>query len=229
MKIPWLLITYLRIKGKAIENKNEKKQFMVENNNFAPMTRKNIFFAAGCCLLFMAACQSPQDQIVRKWQVESVENPSEDSLIKVQEQSIDTITTLDSNMILYFGSTNVDSVKTAIKKTFKENVENSKKQQAEFIKQVTMEFRKDSTMVQTVMGKSDTAKWYMEKDKKSIVLAPLHPMAGMPDRKDVYQIEKLTSSQLRFKVSQNNIHTYINLKAASDEKKADEKKAEEKK
>lgn len=185
------------------------------------MTRKNLLFVAGCSLFFLAACQSSKDQIVRKWQVESVDNPAEDSSILAQQKSIDTITTLDSSMITYFGSTNVDSIKSEIKKEFLKNVEQGKKQRSEYLKQITMDFRSDSIMIQTAMGNSDTAKWYLAGDK-DIVLVPLRPIAGAPDRKDTFHIEKIGSSNLRLKITQSGMSSYINLIAAT-EKKAEKK------
>ncbi len=178
---------------------------------------RNILFLAGCCLFILAACQSSKDQIVRKWQVDSVDNPAEDSSILVQQKSIDTITTLDSSMITYFGSTNVDSIKEEIKKEFLKNVEQGKKQRSEYLKQITMDFRKDSIMIQTAMGNSDTAKWYLAGDK-DIVLVPLKPIAGAPERKDTFHIEKINNSNLRLKVTQGGLSSFINLVAASDKK-----------
>lgn len=194
------------------------------------MNRKNLLLVAGGALLFMAACQSSTDQIVRKWQVTSMENPIEDSMIKVQEHSIDTISTLDSNMITYFGSSNLDSIKTVIKKNFKENIDNSKKQQEEFIKQLTMDFHKDSTLIQEGGGRADTLKYALDDKKKELTLSLKNAPAGMPNKPVVMKIEKLTSSELRLKVQQEGQSSgvYINLKPAA-EKKAEEKKAEEKK
>ena len=130
-------------------------------------------------------------------------------------------------MITYLGSTNVDSIKAEIKKEFLKNVEQGKKQRAEYLKQITMDFRKDSIMIQSAMGNADTAKWYLA-GEKDIILVPLRPIAGAPERKDTFHIEKVNSSNLRLKITQGGLTSYINLTAAAAEKK-EEKKAEEKK
>jgi hypothetical protein len=203
---------------------------ITQNHNFAAMNRKNILFVAGCCLFFLASCQSSNDQIVRKWQVESVDNPSQDSMMNVQRKSIDTISTLDSAMIEYFQSTNLDSIKKEIQIDFDKSMAERKKQFEEYVKQITMEFRSDSIMLQTVMGNSDSAKWFLA-DSKTIVLSPLNPMPGAPDSKDTFFIDKSSSNELRLKIAKAGSISYINMKAATESKSAKEEtqKTEEQK
>lgn len=187
------------------------------------MNRKNLLFAAGAGLIFLAACQSPKDQIVRKWQVEGIESPTRDSMFKVQEKSIDTITVVDSNMAMYLGTFNVDSVKMIAKKQMAE----SKLQQDKQVKEISMNFLKDGIMIQEGGGRTDSLKWVLTDDKK-LLLSALNPPAGMPNRTDTLIVDKISGTDLRFKVDNPQGQLFINLKAAG-EKKADDKKAEEKK
>lgn len=187
------------------------------------MTRKNLLFVAGSCLLFLAACQSPKEQIVRKWQIDSFESPYRDSMMKVQEHSIDTITMVDSNMAMYAGTFNPDSFKMIIKKQMKDQ----KDEQEKMAKQITMNFLKDGIMIQEGGGRSDSMKYTMP-DDKTLELSPLNPPAGMPNKPEKLTIEKISSSEMRLKVGKEHQEMFISMKAAG-EKKADEKKADEKK
>ena len=192
--------------------------------NFAPMNRKNLLFVAGASLIFLAACQSPKDQIVRKWQVEGIESATRDSMFKVQEKSIDTITVIDSNMAMFMGTTNVDSFKTMAKAKMAE----SKTEQENQMKQISMNFLKDGIMIQEGGGRADSLKWVLTEDGKQLLLSALNPPAGMPNRTDTLHVDKISASNLRFKVVNPQGNLFINLKAAG-ETKAEDKKAEEKK
>ncbi|WP_162902796.1 hypothetical protein [Taibaiella koreensis] len=198
---------------------------MAENYNFAPMTRKNRLFVAGSCLLLLAACQSPKDQIVRKWQIDSFESPFRDSMLKVQEHSIDTITVVDSNMAMYVGTFNVDSFKMLLKKQIRQSKEDYEKA----AKESRLTFTKDGYMIneEGSAGRKDSMKYTLTDDKKLIV-KPVNIPAGMPSKPDTINIEKISSSEMRFKVGKEKQVMYINLKPAG-ESKATEKKAEEKK
>jgi len=188
------------------------------------MTRKNRLFVAGSCLLLLAACQSPKDQIVRKWQIDSFESPFRDSMAKVQEHSIDTITVVDSNMAMYVGTFNVDSFKMLLKKQIKQQKEEYEKA----AKESTLTFTKDGFMInEEGSGRKDSLKYTLTDDKK-LVVTPVNAPAGMPNKPDTINIEKISASEMRFKVGKEKQIMYINLKAAG-ENKAAEKKAEEKK
>ncbi len=187
------------------------------------MTRKNLLFVAGCGLFFLAACQSPKDQLARKWQVDTVEDPFTDSMMKIQEKSIDTISVVDSNMAMYAGTFNLDSFKMIIKKQMNDQKEEKEK----MAKQISMNFLKDGIMIQEGGGRSDSLKYSLTDDNKAVVLKAKTPPPGMPDRSDTLHVDKLSASELRFKVSQGPRSLFINLKPAS-EKKAEEKKEEKK-
>ncbi len=183
------------------------------------MNRKNLLLAAGCSLLILASCQSSnKDQIVRKWQVESFESPYMDSIRKAQEMSIDTISTLDSNMARMAGTNNLDSFKMM----FKKQMQSQKEAMDEMYKQISMEFQQGGIMVQTGGGRTDSLK-YTVADKK-LMLSPLNPPAGVPSTTDTLEIEKLSATEMKLKIGKTgNQVAFINLKAASD-KKAEEKK-----
>jgi len=188
------------------------------------MNRKNLLFVAGAGLIFLASCQSPKDQIVRKWQVENIEVPARDSMMKVQEKSIDTITVLDSNMAMFMGTNNLDSFKMLAKQQMAE----TKKQQDEQVKQMSMTFLKDGIMLQEGGGRTDSAKWVMSEDGKKVTLSPVTAQAGMPNSDQAFLVDKISSSNLRLKIEQPQGVVYINFKAAG-EQKAEAKKEEEKK
>lgn len=183
------------------------------------MNRKNLLLAAGCGLLILASCQSSnKDQIVGKWQMVNVESPFMDSIMKAQEHAIDTISTLDSNMARMAGTNNLDSFKMM----FKKQMQSQKEAMDEMVKNITMEFQKDGTMLQADGGRVDTLSYIVTTDKK-LKLALKNPPAGAPKDTTTLAIEKLSSSELRLKMGEGNQARYANLKAAS-EKKAEEKK-----
>lgn len=157
----------------------------------------------------MAACQSPKDQIVRKWQIDSFESPYRDSMMKVQEHSIDTITVVDSGMAMFAGTFNADSFKTIIKKQMKDQ----KEEQDKMAKQITMNFQKDGIMIQEGSGRTDSLKYTMP-DEKTLELSMMNPPAGMPNKPEKLMIEKISSSEMRLKAGKDNQIVYINLKAA---------------
>jgi hypothetical protein len=184
------------------------------------MTRKNILFAAGCSLIFLAACQSPKDQIVRKWQMDKIESPTADSMMKLREKAIDTMTTFDSSMVMYFHTTNLDSIKLLMKK----EMQTYKEQQEASAKQGSMNFRKDGIIIFEGGGNADSLKWQLIEEKK-LVLSAIDPSKG-PAQMDTFIVDKLTSSDLRLKLEKGTNKVFFNLKPAG-EKKAE--KAEEKK
>ncbi len=168
------------------------------------MKLNTILLAAGCGLFFLASCQSPKDQIVRKWQVSSYSSPASDSLYQLQLNMYDTLTAVDSNMALFFQTYNLDSIKLI----GKGKLEEAKKQQDDMVKEITMEFRKDGFMVQEGQGRKDSIK-YDVKDKLVLLTMP-----GQEDITDTFHIEKISGSDLRLKVGNPGDEAFIDLKAA---------------
>ena len=89
-------------------------------------------------------------------------------------------------------------------------------------KEVVMTFTKEGSMIQEAGGRADTA-LYTLTDDKTITLKPKNAVPGMPDKPQIWHIEKISSSELKVKVDQEGHPIFINLKAASD-KKAETKK-----
>jgi|SRR5690606_239922 len=168
------------------------------------MKLNSILLAAGCGLFFLASCQSPKDQIVRKWQVSSYSSPAADSMYQLQLEMYDTLSTVDSNMAMFFQTDNLDSIKAIGKR----NLEEAKKQQDEMVKQITMEFRKDGYMVQEGQGRRDSIQ-YTVSDKQILLTMP-----GQEVVADTFRIEKISASDLRLKVGPEGDESYIDLKAA---------------
>lgn len=168
------------------------------------MKLNNLLLAAGCGLFFLAACQSPKDQIIRKWQVSSINSPASDSLFQLQLSMYDTMTTVDSSMILFFQTSNLDSIKIIAKS----KLEDAKKQQDEMVKEISMDFRKDGYMVQEGQGRKDSAK-YEIKDKLVLLTMP-----GQEGMIDTFHIENISGSDLKLKAGPTGNEVYINLKPA---------------
>lgn len=166
--------------------------------------KNNLILATGCCLLFLAACQSPKDQIVRKWQMESFDTPVMDSIMEVRKKSIDTMSTLDTNMAAFFGTQNLDSIKSILKA----QMEEYKTQQNEVAKQGYIDFHKNGTAVFASGINVDSFKWEL-KGKKQLLISPFKMDAnGHPD---TMVIENISAKGLRLKMTQGANSMFINL------------------
>jgi len=172
--------------------------------------KTNLIIASGCCLFFLAACQSPREQILGKWQVESFQNPTQDSMMKAHEHSIDTISHVDSTMAQFLGTYDLDSVKAILKKQMTDR----KKMEADAAKQSSMEFRKDSTVIIVNGINVDTAIWTISDDKK-ITFAPLTPQPQAQSA--TFDIESLSNSKLKLKINRGESTLYINLRPFTKE------------
>jgi len=168
--------------------------------------KTSLFLASGSCLLFLAACQSPKGQLVKKWQVESFQNPMRDSMMKVQEHSIDTISQVDTNMAKFYRTSNLDSLKTILKK----QIEDQKKMEADAAKQSAMEFFKDSTVVMYNGIHVDTAKWSLTDDNKKLTFAPLTPQG--PDQSATFDVLTLSDKKLELKINRGQSSMQINMR-----------------
>lgn len=173
--------------------------------------KNSLFLVAGSCLLFLAACQSSNDQLVQKWQVESFQSPMRDSMLKMQEQSIDTMSQVDTNMAKFYGTSNLDSLKILLKG----QIESQKKLEADAAKQSAMEFLKDSIVIMYNGVQIDSAKWVLSDDKKQLTFSPLNPTG--PEKAATFDIITLTSNSLQLKMTQGNNSMQINLRPFTKE------------
>jgi len=173
--------------------------------------KNNLIIASGCCLLFLAACQSPKERILGKWQVESFQNPTQDSMMKAHEHSIDTISRVDSTMAQFLGTYDLDSVKAILKKQMTDR----KKMEEDAAKQSSMDFYNDSTVVIVNGINVDTAIWSMTDDGKKITFSPPKPQPQAQSA--TFDIETLTSHKLKLKINRGESTLYINLRPFTKE------------
>lgn len=172
---------------------------------------KIIAFAAACGILGMVACQSPNDKIVKKWQVTAFENPTTDSILKEREKSIDTITMVDSNMVMFFQTDNLDSIKALMR----DELNQFKVQQGEAAKQSYMDFRSSGTVIMAGGLNVDSATWaIVNKDK---LIFSNFPKEGVPATHDTFEILKISDKELSIKYSTDLTSSTINLRPYTKE------------
>lgn len=202
---------------------------------FAPMNRKNLLFVAGSCLLFLASCQGGKNpNITGKWQATAIEAPGQDSIIKsqikMQMEQIDALSSVDSNMIKRFGTSDLE----AIKKMAKEEVNKQPEQMKEKMKEAAADFKfelmSDGTAITFSKEASDTANWYFADNGKKLMLDPFERKAKQGSMQGnqvmIFDIVHAGSDSLRLRFHQPvGEDVYVNLRPAKDgAKKADEKK-----
>jgi hypothetical protein len=166
--------------------------------------KNNLLLATGCCLLLLAACQSPKEQIAQKWQIESFEAPVMDSIMEARKHSIDTMTTIDTNMVAFFGTQDLDSIKTILKAQMDEY----KTQQNEVAKQGYIDFHKNGTAIFASGINVDSLKWEL-KGKKQLLLSPIKEKEGA--HPDTMTIENISAKKLRLKMTQGSNSMFVNL------------------
>lgn len=165
----------------------------------------NLTLIVGLGLLTFASCKSPKEQIIKKWQVVSMENKHDDSMAKAYLESIDTIKTLDTMMAMNFGSFNLDTIKLRMK----ESVNKEMDQRKERSKMLSLDFHKNGVVVLGNAGKTDSVK-YVITDKKQVVFIPFPSQkAGKPDT--VFIIESISGNALKFKMAEPPYPVYLNL------------------
>lgn len=162
------------------------------------------FLFTGICLLTMASCQSPKDQLTKKWQVVSFEDNHGDSMANAYLKSVDTITVVDTMMMLNFGTSNLDSIKSMMR----EDVDKEKEQREESAKMTSLNFKKNGYVEISNGANIDSAKW--ELIDKNVILSISDP-SGTP-RADTFTIENISSNKLKFKLEQANRKVYLNLR-----------------
>ncbi len=133
------------------------------------------------------------------------------------------MTTFDSAMVMYFHTTNLDSIKLLMKK----EMQNYKEQQEANAKQGSMNFRKDGIIIFEGGGNSDSMKWQLLEEKK-LVLTAMDP-AKAPTQVDTFIVDKLTASDLRLKMEKGTNKVFFNLKPASEKKSRKNRESRRKK
>lgn len=166
----------------------------------------NLTLIVGLGLLTFASCKSPKEQIVKKWQVVSMENKHDDSMAQAYLESIDTIKTVDTMMAMNFGSFNLDTIKSKMK----ESVNTEMEQRKESAKLLSLDFRKDGVVILGNAGRTDSVK-YAITDKKKLVFIPFpDKKAGKADT--VFIIESISGNSLKFKMAEAPYEVFLNLR-----------------
>lgn len=169
--------------------------------------RNQLFLATGCGLLLLASCQNPKEQITGKWQFESYETPTMDSMADARKQAIDTITHVDSAMAAFMGTYDLDSIKAILK----EHAEDYKEQQKDAATMSAVTFLKSGETIFYSGPQSDTSKWeIIGKDK--LILSPYSETQKQAGAKpDTAFIESISKDKMRLKLPQGNNYIFINL------------------
>ena len=166
----------------------------------------NLTLIVGIGLLSLASCQSPEEQIVKKWQVVSMENKHDDSMAQDYLKSIDTITSVDTMLAMNFGSFDLDTIKSRMKESVNADME----QRKESAKLLSLDFRKDGVVVFGNAGRMDSIKYEIV-DKKKLVFIPFPDQPeGKPDT--VFLIESISGSSLKFKMAEAPYDVFLNLR-----------------
>lgn len=182
--------------------------------------KNQLLLATGCGLLLMASCQNPKDQIIGKWQFDSFETPSMDSMAIERKKAIDTISHVDSSMAAFLHTTNLDSIKTILKT----HTDDYKQQQKDVAAMSSVSFLKSGEAIFHNGLQNDTNKWeIIGKDK--LVLSPFNEKQRQAGQKpDTAIIESISKDKIRLKAPQGNNVLYINLRTFTKE---DSTKAED--
>jgi|GEM_PF-1935022 len=174
--------------------------------------KTNLILVSGISLLSLASCQSPKEQIVKKWQVVSFEDNHGDSMANAYLKSIDTITTVDSMLAMNFGSFDLDTIKTRMK----ESVNKDRDQRKESAKMLSLNFRKDGVVEMSNASNVDSLK-YEILDNKKIVFIPFEKAVAGAKADTVFQIEKISGNSLKFKMIQLPNEVFLNLRPFTKE------------
>lgn len=206
---------------------------------FCAMIRKKLLFAAGTGLLFMASCQNGNNpNIAGKWQASAIDVPSQDSMMKeqmkMQEQQIDALTEVDSNMAKQFGTNDLAAIKAKAKEEMAKQPEEMKKRMVEAAADFSFELMKDGKAVTFSKMANDTANWYFADNGKKLVLDPFETKKENPNpmaqqQVMIFDIIHASSDSLRLRVHQQpGQDVFINLHPAKDGDKKAETKEEKK-
>jgi hypothetical protein len=200
---------------------------------FCAMIRKNLLFAAGAALLFMASCQNGNNpNIAGKWQASAIEFPTQDSIMKeqmkMQEQQIDALTEVDSNLAKQFGTNDLATIKTKAKEELAKQSGEMKKRMEEAASDFAFELMKDGKAVTFNEMGNDTATWYFADNGKKLILDPfeikkenVNPMAQ--PQVMIFDVLHASSDSLRLRFHQPvGQDVFINMRPS----KGDSKKAE---
>lgn len=180
--------------------------------------RNQLLLATGCSLIFLASCQSSKNQIIGKWQIDSFESPSMDSITQVRKKAIDTISHVDSSMASMLGTSNLDS----IKKILKSHADDYKQQQKDASVLSSVSFLKNGDAVFHTGIQNDTSKWEIVGKNKLILSPSTEAQKKAGAKPDTAYIETISKEKIRLKLHQGKNLVFVNLRPYT---KADSMKA----
>ena len=145
--------------------------------------------------------------LTRTWYATNLENPLMDTMMKQGQMFIDTVgknTDAATNAATY-GVTNMDSLRHVLQTQF----DSVKHLQDEALKQTVFTFRKDGIALLAFSGRTDSAKWMLDKDG-NLILDEI--TASGRGNKIKMEVVELNNDQLKLKFNVNNSSSTVTFK-----------------
>jgi hypothetical protein len=168
---------------------------------------RSVIIAALVPMVMLSCKHSKRDLIIGAWHAVKLDNPEMDSFFINSQAFIDTVgkgTDAAANMQLY-GVANMDSMRKVLQGQY----DSAKAIQMQAVTNTVFNFRKDSIVVLSFNGATDSSKWYFD-ESGALVLDELatNQQAG----KVKMDVLELTDATLKLKFEENNATSTVTFK-----------------
>src|SRR6201985_11281 len=147
--------------------------------------------------------------ITGKWQATLIDIPSQDSIMhvqmKAQNEQVEGLTEVDSNMIERFGTNDLATIKKMAKEEIAKQPEQTKAEMKKRTEEISMELMSDGKAISSFGGEPEPLKWYFADDGKKLFLDPFEQKATSdksPGQVMIFDIVTVTSNTMRLLVNQ---------------------------
>lgn len=167
--------------------------------------------------------------IIGKWQATLIDIPAQDSIMhaqmKAQNEQVDALTEVDSNMIERFGTSDLATIKKLAKEEIAKQPEQTKEEMKKRTAEISMELMSNGKAISSFGGGPETLKWYFGDDGKKLFLDPFEQKSTSdksPGQVMIFDIVSVAGNTMRLRVHQQmGQDVFLNLSKVKD---ADTKK-----
>lgn len=174
---------------------------------------KQFLLAAGAfgIILGTTACNSSNSSkdIYARWQATEIENPQADSMYKEQENYIDTLSVVSEDMESYFGTNDLEEIKSNLR----EEIKSDKEMMEKTTNLLSLEFLTNNKIVFHSYPGSDTTDYKISDDGKT-----LHLINEDTDIEEIFTIDKLSKTDLVLSQDNEGFKTKIKFRKFDNEK-----------